>query len=1430
MRFRVTVVDAGSALPPVELVVEAPAGARFADLRPTLAEYVAGHRDDGAIGFDVAGSPVDDDDRLGTGALVHGAVLSVRRGPAPTAGARGCPLLELHVVHGRGAGSRFPLRAGRHVVGRGVGCPIRLVDPGVSRTHLEVVVGDDAVRVLDLAPSNRSLLDGVPTPAEGCVLPLGSRLLVGGTTLELRRTDASLEPALDPVDNPAHDETRDPVVPRPAVDGFVTALPRHHSPRSDPPETVAFPDPLPAGGAAGEPPRPPPVLAVAAPLVLSVLLAVVLRSPTLLLLGLLSPLLVLGQWWGDRRHGTRTGRRHRSRHHSATVAAERSLEAALRREQLARRRQHPDLALLDVRVRARHPDLWARHPGEPDHLRIAWGSGDQPARLRVTGRGDHPPPVCRDAPLVWDAQEEPVLGVVGSRTDVLALVGTLIIRACAWHSPDDLSVAVVTHGDAVVDWGWATYLPHLCGDDPCHPALASTDEPGGVGALLAGLGASPGGDDPTQPRPAPRSTVLVVLDLTTSPSGHPDVDDLLRTGPGAHVALVVTAACAAELPRRCARVIHTGAGPATPDLPTSGWLELVARSLAPLRDPARADGARTLPASLGLAAAHRAVGLDPLSVAGVVHAWATTRPGPTAVLGQTGSGPLQVELTRDGPHVLVGGTTGAGKSELLQTLVAGLALSTPPTRLSFILVDYKGGAAFHQCALLPHTVGLVTDLDEHLTVRALTSLQAEIRRRESLLAEVGATDLRAYEQLRPGGSPVVPRIVIVVDEFRQLADELPDFVRGLVRIAAVGRSLGIHLVLATQRPAGIVSADMRANIALRIALRVRDRADSDDVIDAPDAATISDRAPGRCWVRTAGQHLIEAQTAYAGLPVAPEGAPPAPVTARRWFTDRATAPRGSRASSVEPRGRWTVTSELETFVGSARVAAESLGLSAAPAPWLPALPDALPLTVLTDRLTGGDRPGPSDAVPFGLRDLPSEQRQEVAVWSPTHDGNLGIAGDPRSGRTTTLRTIAAGLARLDPSDVHVQVLEGEPGSLSDLAALPHTGTVVSTADPDLVRAVVDRLARELAARPGGAAGAGRRGPVTVVLVDGWEQVEECLAGIGLGASADLLLGLMRDGPSRGVRFAVAGGRALLSGRLAAVLPGRILLPVTDPIARSLAGLPASGSACRSTPGRGHELPSGTELQVAHAGSTPASPDQRDAVTEAARQAGPGNRCRGPAPWQVRGLPERVGTRALRRRPGLLAVGAGGDDGRTVGFDTARGPRTVLVAGRRRTGRSTALATIALELLGAGRDVAVIAPPRSPLRGLAPRHGLTVLDPTDVDAFVALRRARPDLAVVVDDGETVEGGPLEAALVEVAHRLVDTDGSLTVAADLARCAAVYRGLVAETARGGSGLILCPATAADGDLLAVRLDVPSRHHPGRGVIVEDGVGLPVQVATA
>src|SRR5664280_369790 len=241
-------------------------------------------------------------------------------------------------------------------------------------------------------------------------------------------------------------------------------------------------------------------------------------------------------------------------------------------------------------------------------------------------------------------------------------------------------------------------------------------------------------------------------------------------------------------------------------------------------------------------------------------AWTTRSPTRQAWTGPSGwpapwrhcewTPRTMVDLAADGPHMLVAGTTGSGKSELLRSMVASLVAGNRPDQLSLLLIDYKGGAAFGPCVALPHTVGVVTDLDAAETERALTSLHAELRRRERLLRAAGVTDSDAYRRAVPERDlATLPRLVIIVDEFATLSKELPDLVDGLVGVAQRGRSLGVHLVLATQRPEGVVRADIRANTNLRVCLAVTRAAESLDVLETPAAATIPRGIPGRAFLR-----------------------------------------------------------------------------------------------------------------------------------------------------------------------------------------------------------------------------------------------------------------------------------------------------------------------------------------------------------------------------------------------------------------------------------------------------------------------------------------------------------------------------------------------------------------------------------------------------
>jgi S-DNA-T family DNA segregation ATPase FtsK/SpoIIIE len=966
-------------------------------------------------------------------------------------------------------------------------------------------------------------------------------------------------------------------------------------------------------------------------------------------------------------------------------------------------------------------------------------------------------------------------------------------------------------------------------------AVVSDSENPDLARVLQELGERLPDRDATSGGPSRREpSVVVVLDGSRELRRRADVAELLGRGTAHRILWLCLDESADSLPSetRAHLELEPGGRPRAalqagdtivadiiPDLPTPGWADGLARSLAPLEDATPDVSEASLPTGVSFRSLHLGsqLRLDPADALSLARHWSTRGRPRTALLGQSGTGPYAIDVVADGPHALVGGTTGAGKSELLRSFIAALAVAHRPDELTFVLVDYKGGSAFQECARLPHTLGVVTDLDEHLGARALTSLGAELKRRERLLAGVGAKDLAEYQS--GSDRPKLARLALVVDEFKMLADELPGFVDGLVRLAAVGRSLGVHLVLATQRPGGAISGDMRANIALRIALRVRDRADSLDLVDVPDAAAISDRSPGRAWLRTAGLDLTEVQTAYIGGPfdASRMEAGAEPTTWPVVWRDLAAEPPGRSASRCAVEG----PTELAAVVEAARQAAELLEVEKIPSPWLPDLPDVLARAGL-DAATL-----PAHLIPLGLVDRPAQQSQDLLSWDLDQGGHLGIVGGPRTGRTTSLLTLALAIAeRHSPADVQLHALGGAPGSLRRLCALPHVGTVAGTDDLPRARRLVARLQRELAQRQAD----GRSRPVLVVLVDGWESLEDGFDAMDHGAPVDDLLRLLRDGLSVGIRFAVTGGRALTTGRLSSLLQQRLLLGMPDPLDLALAGVSPSDIPSRQGPGRAIDPRDGCEIQLACPGASPAE-DELAIETVAAEAHRRYAALAPPAqPWRIEPLPQRVALKQIPpAAPYLLTIGVGGDGLEPLGFDPHLGQRHVLIVGPARSGRSTALLALASRL--AERDVrlAVVTTRRSPLGALNGIRGVTLIQAEEADAFIRLRREVPDLAVLVDDADNLEGAPIEQALVETT-RLVDSSGGLVAAtADLHRASSAYRGLIPELARYGTGLILNARSSADGEVFRMRVDALVERQPGRGLLVADSIATPIQIGT-
>ena len=368
-----------------------------------------------------------------------------------------------------------------------------------------------------------------------------------------------------------------------------------------------------------------------------------------------------------------------------------------------------------------------------------------------------------------------------------------------------------------------------------------------------------------------------------------------------------------------------------------------------------------------------------------------------AIVGHAGGDHFTLDLRLQGPHALVGGTTGAGKSEFLQAWVLGLAHAYSPDRVTFLFVDYKGGAAFASCLDLPHCVGMVTDLSPYLVRRALTSLRAELHHRERLLNRKGKKDLVELE--KTGDPDCPPSLIIVVDEFAALVSEVPEFVDGVVDVAARGRSLGLHLILATQRPAGVIKDNLRANTNLRIALRMADEHDS---------AGRARREHGGALPRVDPRPRRPPRPGPAGSPSSsrPSPAPgrrPSPRRRRsRWSTSTSVWPGPGSSPSV-PRSAESVAKDIDRVAATVAGAAR-LGPGAA-------RPASRGSTASPRRTTWRRFSMRRDTeLPLGVLDDPEHQAQVHDYFRPDDEGNILYVGTGGSGKSTALRSLAVASA------------------------------------------------------------------------------------------------------------------------------------------------------------------------------------------------------------------------------------------------------------------------------------------------------------------------------------------------------------------------------------------------------------------------------------
>ncbi|GAB2901091.1 FtsK/SpoIIIE domain-containing protein [Streptomyces mayteni] len=1287
---------------------------------------------------------------------------------------------------------------------------------------------------------------------------------------------------------------------KPAADGLSVeySRPPRMLPHLDA-ENLSLPGPPAPSG-----PRPFPFMLMISPMVMGMAMIAIFRSFYFLILICFTPLMAMGNWLTGRRANRKCHEEQLRRYRMRRAALEREMRRATVEERHQRNIASPDPASVLLAAAGPGPQLWERRRHHGDYLTIRLGTVTRASLKKITDQAresNHRQVHWRlaDVPVSVELPLLGVVGVVGPDRTTRALARWAVAQSAVLHSPRDLRIVILTDQAHTDEWTWARWLPHL------RPV-----RPGAAGAPLVSLGndrettarrvnelyaevqarseaagtargreAAPGEPD-----------ILVILDGAYRLHEVPGVTNILTQGPAVRIYSLCLDDRQHLLPEQCTAVVtatdnevalHVTGNPTVAgiraDLVDPRWCEQTARALAPVRDV-------TVEADAGLPAQVKLLpllGQEPPDPAALVRAW-ERRPASTAfVIGAGYEGTALLDLAADGPHGLIGGTTGSGKSELLQSMIASLAAANRPDELTFVLIDYKGGAAFRECAELPHTLGMITDLDGHLTQRALASLDAELRRREQLLADVGVKDVVEYRAKRERDPelPPLPRLLLIIDEFATLVRELVEFVPGLISLAQRGRSLGLHLILATQRPAGAVSNEIRANTNLRIALRVTDRTESTDIINSPAAAAISPYTPGRALVRRGGGPPMTFQTAYVGaerptdddpggspgprivhgaeLPLHRLGRPlPPPEVIHQANATPETAdpeaadPDGAAEPPVDP------PTDLTVLVDAVNAAAKALpDFTPRPRPWLPPLDDEVTLEAPDhDPHPGATRLPP---FPYVLFDLPGQQDQRLGHLDFGTFGHLYVIGAPRSGRTQTLRTIAGSAAlHLTTDQLHVHGIDAAGGGLTALESLPHTGAVVSRHETERLDRLIRRLMAELTRRQVLIAQADvasiselrarlprlERPAHLLLLIDGWDALVTMLDKQDGGRTLEDLLRLLREGAAAGMHVIATSERQLLGGRAGQHNDRRLLLRQSDRMDYGVVGVNRRKVPEYLPPGRGWFTPGAIEGQVLRLPLTALAKgdDQADALRAIGRRATArdGGVADSQRPFQVARLPEVIGFQEAvdmvpdeDRRPMWALLGVAGDDGAALGYDFATGSGTFLIAGPPHSGRSTTLAAMCASLAMNGTGLVVLTPRESPLRLLA-EHGLArVIDDPEPTAE-ALNEALEALdgkpaVVVVDDAELLVNTRVDQPLRKVASAGRDRRLGLLLAGPADGLTTM--GWIGIARRGRRGLLLGPKNLTEGELIGARmtpdhmrpLTIPGRAWTG------DGAGHPVAV---
>ena len=737
--------------------------------------------------------------------------------------------------------------------------------------------------------------------------------------------------------------------------------------------------------------------------------------------------------------------------------------------------------------------LWERRGRDDDALVVRVGRGPVPLPAALTVEQSGGPlaevdPVSRqaadelvdqcgtldDAVLTVDLGASAAVSVVGPATISRAVTRALIAQAVTWHAPEDLRVAVLVGRDSTTDWTWVKWLPHCA-----HP---ETRDATGQARLFAGDGEEladlllPELHERQNQRGLPgsrlrRPHLLVVVDNGVARTGHPPLDVVLADAAGLDTTVVTLVAERDGEPSAVdARLSVTTAGALHLDGPrgqrrgVGDSLDVVeAEQLARRLTPARLSAASAGGAAGGSPDLVTALGIDPGAL-DPATSWLprTDRDALRVPIGVDPHGGLvHLDLKESavggmGPHGLCVGATGSGKSELLRSLVVALAATHSPDRLALVLVDFKGGATFAGLADLPHVAGMLTNLEDDLALvdRFSDALRGEMQRRQQVLRDAGHASVRDYESARRTAPdmPALPSLFVVVDEFSELLAVKPEFAEDFVALGRLGRSLGMHLLLSSQRLEEGKLRGLDSHLSYRIGLRTFSAGDSRAVLGVPDAYELPSE-PGAAYLKVDTTIFQRLQATYVSGPYldAVDRGP-------QWLDSDRLLPYTASNLALPRHDRTApMFGVTATTISAMEMVVDRLRGQGVPAHqvWIPPL-DASP--TLDQLLADSECGHEAMSAPIGVIDRPRLQRRDpLLIDLSGAAGHLAVIGGPQSGKSTALRTLVTSLALLHtPQQLAVHAVD-LGGTLGVLAGLPHVGTIATRVEPEVVRRVVAEI-------------------------------------------------------------------------------------------------------------------------------------------------------------------------------------------------------------------------------------------------------------------------------------------------------------------------------------------------------------------------------------